>query len=110
MTGDPSKEIESIKVNGLEIKTLKGGFMAYYHVRPGRGRPFGDDRKNPSSPPLDPPQYLLCKKCGTLINVYPPGRMARCCNQEMVSIDEVPSQPPSKKEAKETESSGNAGP
>ena len=110
MTGDPSKEIESIKVNGLDIKTLKGGFMAYYHLRSGRKRPAEEERRNPSPPPHAQPQYLFCKKCGTGINVYPPGRIARCCNQDMISIEEGTAPPASKDDVKEMESSGNAGP
>ena len=37
---------------------------------------------------VNPEDTLLCKKCGTVINVFLNDRNARCCNQLMVPLIE----------------------
>ena len=98
-------EFKIIHVNGLELKSLKGGFIGYLYNRPARSESSGlvPDRKPEPQPeketePADDrngdsaskaPQFLLCKKCGTVINVFLNDRNARCCNQLMVPLVEA---------------------
>jgi hypothetical protein len=86
MVSGPSKDLKSIQLDGLDIKTLKGGFIAYYHIRSGRSRLEGGKTVQPAHSLDEEPQYLLCEKCGTVISVYPPGRIARCCDREMIPL------------------------
>lgn len=98
-----------INVNGLELKSLKGGFIGYQYDRPTRRRT--PKRESVTETAMEPepivepevveapaetaeedlsgqPQFLLCKKCGTVINVFLNDRNARCCNQLMVPLIE----------------------
>lgn len=96
-----------INVNGLELKSLKGGFIGYMYDRGSRRRsakpvPAAETAMEPErveEPKVEEvpaetaekdlagePQFLLCKKCGTVINVFLNDRNARCCNQLMVPL------------------------
>ena len=86
MVSGPSKDIKSIRLNGLDIKTLKGGFIAYYHIRSNRSRLEGGGTRRPTPSLDEEPQHLLCENCGTVISVYPPGRVARCCDRDMIPL------------------------
>lgn len=104
MAENTKKDFTTVKINGIEIKSLKGGFLAY--VPSGIN---GRD-KNPSSQKKDNPQnhpekkegqHLLCDICGTVIKVHPPGRIARCCNQNMTPLVRASSAKDSKKSGPE---------
>ena len=89
MAIDPRKDFTTVKINGIEIKALKGGFLAY--VPPGiNGRENQTANRNKENPRNRPEkkdgQHLLCEICGTVIKVHPPGRIARCCNQNMTPL------------------------
>jgi hypothetical protein len=148
MAEQSEPKFETIKINGLELRFLRGGFVAYLHSRAAhaaqgeaeeqsaikesappeesRERPIPAEEKKPleeavepapreeNTPPVeeaqekapseeevqenrleqlfartDKVQYLLCKKCGTVIHVHPPGRIAKCCKVEMVPLVEM---------------------
>ena len=98
---DQDREI--IRVNGLKVQRLRGGFLACDKrgIRratepnePGNGKvleqeDLGEEKGEHGNAPGEGVEFLYCKKCGTLIQVSPPGRSARCCGQMMTPLREV---------------------
>ena len=88
MKEQDEKGFNTIKVNGLELKSLRGGFIAFIPSRSEDDK--GEEReKEPENRPSEERRFLLCKACGTIIQVHPPGRIARCCDQTMVPLVEM---------------------
>jgi len=84
---DPEKPDHSIQVNGFQLHRLRGGFLAFVHGRTTGARNEEKAPMNLMFVPEKEMQTLRCMKCGTLIKVHPPGRIARCCGQAMIVLE-----------------------
>ena len=77
----------TIRLNGLEMAELRGGFLAYFNIREDRKNRRGSAEKVVARlKPRANTDFLICRQCGTIIQVSPPGRAARCCQRPMAPL------------------------
>ena len=84
MNNATKKNKQTLKVNGVEFRALKGGFLAYHRDRNApKIIEEATEPANGDSAAEEPEcQYFLCNTCGTVITVYGSKRKARCCKQD----------------------------
>jgi len=96
---------EIIRVDGMKVHRLRGGFLALHNPRarvtlrprpvPKAGRKAGPAKgrkpvRKSRSPGGKGRAYLYCRKCGTLVEVEPPVGSVLCCKRRMALLREVP--------------------